>query len=274
MQIFKRPPKPKDFDDYVSSPKQAIALAFANIQGKSVPEFVFRPSWQKYKKHFAKAQKGKCGYCETFVISNQYGDVEHFFPKGAVWILRKTKGSKGKEVDWLATVSGRRYEVISELGYWWLAYDWSNYLLACQICNQQWKSSFFPIKERRRNLPPKEDGVETPLLINPFGGHSPSEHLSFDTLGQVSAKGKSIYGAATIEVCGLDREGLRMSRVEKARQAFRLIGKLLKTSPKETKFAHILDEFRELGSEEYAHSGMVRIIFEENSGLNWSEVFG
>jgi hypothetical protein len=37
--------------------------------------------------------------------------------------------------------------------YWWLAYTYDNYLFACQICNQTYKSDNFPIKRNRYASP-------------------------------------------------------------------------------------------------------------------------
>jgi uncharacterized protein (TIGR02646 family) len=52
-----------------------------------------------------------CAYCQCDLPPNDPGDVEHFRPK---------------------------------LEYWWLAYEFRNYLLSCSRCNRNCKKSDFP----------------------------------------------------------------------------------------------------------------------------------
>jgi hypothetical protein len=61
--------------------------------------------------------------CESKIGQVSYGNVEHFRPK-AGWIQDNEK--------------------INKPGYYWLAYEWNNLLLSCQICNQKNKN-FFPV---------------------------------------------------------------------------------------------------------------------------------
>lgn len=68
--------------------------------------------WKKAKVQLKKESNGKCAYCESNTEVVAHGDVEHFRPKSI---------------------------------YWWLAYTYDNYLYACQICNQVYKSDNFPI---------------------------------------------------------------------------------------------------------------------------------
>jgi len=70
-------------------------------------------------------QKNKCCYCET-KSTRSNSDVEHFRPKAAY-----SSSFKGNSL----------YP-----GYFWLAYDWDNVFLACQVCNQIFKNDFFPIE--------------------------------------------------------------------------------------------------------------------------------
>jgi hypothetical protein len=66
-----------------------------------------------------KAQHDKCAICESEVTHIAYGDVEHFRPKAA----------------YRQSASGP----LVRPGYYWLAYDWSNLLFCCQLCNQRFK---------------------------------------------------------------------------------------------------------------------------------------
>lgn len=68
--------------------------------------------WKKAKVQLKKESNGKCAYCEANTEVVAHGDVEHYRPKSI---------------------------------YWWLAYTYDNYLYACQICNQVYKSDNFPI---------------------------------------------------------------------------------------------------------------------------------
>lgn len=68
--------------------------------------------WKTAKSQLKKESCGKCAYCESNTEVVAHGDVEHYRPKSI---------------------------------YWWLAYTYDNYLYACQICNQTYKSDNFPI---------------------------------------------------------------------------------------------------------------------------------
>lgn len=74
---------------------------------------VFKSAFWKNAKYQLKLESnGKCAYCEADTQVVAHGDVEHYRPKST---------------------------------YWWLAYTYDNYLFACQICNQTYKSDNFPI---------------------------------------------------------------------------------------------------------------------------------
>lgn len=293
MQRFKRPPEPADFSAKVEAEREIIRNHFEKPAAVPVPaapplppvpgeeeaggKIKFSAKWTDFKPAFAEAQYGKCGYCEMMVTGGQNGDVEHFFPKGEVWQLDDNDPSTwGKERNWASTVEGRKKQVVSEQGYWWMAYDWSNYLLSCAVCNEYWKLSYFPVKDRPRKVPPSNAIAETALLLNPFDEKAePAEHLKFDKLGQIEARDKSIYGFETIRTCGLDRESLRRARSEKAQRAYYLLTELNETGQNDKdKLTRILTDFHTLAKDEFIHSGMVRIIFEQGSGMKWSDLEG
>jgi hypothetical protein len=68
--------------------------------------------WKNAKDQLKIESFGKCAYCEADTDAVAHGDVEHYRPKSV---------------------------------YWWLAYTYDNYLFACQICNQVYKSDNFPV---------------------------------------------------------------------------------------------------------------------------------
>ena len=64
---------------------------------------------------------GKCAYCESH-LDNHLGDIELFRPKNRAMNL------DGK---------------IDE-GYWWLAHEWRNFYLVCEVCNRRYKRPVRP----------------------------------------------------------------------------------------------------------------------------------
>jgi hypothetical protein len=103
-------------------------------------------------------------------------------------------------------------------------------------------------------------------LLDPFGTIDPVEHLDFDRLGQVAARGASDRGAATIRTCGLDRESLRRVRQRTAFDVHRHIDRLLDALHDNNlrRALDAADDLLSLGDEERAHAGMVRsIVFSE-----------
>jgi uncharacterized protein (TIGR02646 family) len=76
------------------------------------------------KDSLVEIQDGKCCFCESKIRHISPGDVEHFRPK-AGWVQDS--------------------ESMNRPGYYWLAYDWDNLLLSCQVCNQRNKKNYFPL---------------------------------------------------------------------------------------------------------------------------------
>ena len=91
----------------------------------------------------------KCWYTET-KFGGDYQEVEHFRPK---------KGTKNKD----GTVN------LAHPGYYWLAFDLSNYRL-CKSRPNRKKGTFFPIIDERlrasSNIHPWQD--ETPFFLDPL----------------------------------------------------------------------------------------------------------
>jgi uncharacterized protein (TIGR02646 family) len=96
--------------------KRDIELVKAQraVLSGQLSKIVFDSSfWTQSKNQLKKESSGKCAYCEANTQVVAHGDVEHYRPKSI---------------------------------YWWLAYTYDNYLYACQICNQKYKSDNFPFK--------------------------------------------------------------------------------------------------------------------------------
>jgi hypothetical protein len=218
----------------------------------------FKDAWKQYKDLFRYAQFGKCGFCESNITKSGYGDVEHYYPKAEVWLLSDTDGRRIKTV-------------LSTFGYWWLAYDWKNYLFACPKCNQKFKGSYFPVKQKARRLPPnqrptKKFPKETPLLLNPYGRVDPGKHLQLERTGVMTRKNHSRFGHETIRTCGLNRVELIRARGTIALRAFELVQSFGKRG--NSRNLSVLKDIYSLGRDAEEHVGMVREVFRD-SGLNW-----
>ena len=138
--------------------------------------------------------KNKCAFCETNTHVGAHKDIEHY-----------------------------RFKT----HYYWLAYEWTNFLLVCQICNRDFKKIQFPIENianRVRKHPLSITGEldrnkcqifsnslcsEKPLLLHP-ALDNPNEHLQFLANGAV--EGLTCKGRVSINVYGLKRENLRKAR--------------------------------------------------------------
>ena len=262
MLRLSRPGRPGKFDEAVASDVTRIKRAVQN--GKQLK---FNNKWGDFKDKFSEAQHGKCGYCETFVVAGQDGDVEHYRPKGRIDEIRE----KGAEKDNLGNVKGRKFTQLKKPGYWWLAYDWGNYLLSCGNCNRKWKKNVFPVSGRRARNPRTN---ERALLLNPFDRADPANHLSFDDLGAVTPAKNSNRGDATIEVCGLDRPSLTRARLEKSRTAHRLADELKDALRRGSRSATLsaLRGFKDAGDERFIFAGFVRSVLKQECGMTWKEL--
>lgn len=123
IRLGNRPPTPESLKSpEVEETKCKIAnkvKAGTLLQSKD-----FRTShWQKddVKRTIWKFQNKKCCYCERKRDLKRESDVEHFRPKAEV------------------------KDEPEHRGYWWLAYLWDNYFIACKSCNQEYKKSNFPL---------------------------------------------------------------------------------------------------------------------------------
>lgn len=149
---------------------------------------------------------GKCSYCEIRLTGAQFGDVEHYRPKAGV---RDADNQPVKN-----PLTG-----ITHPGYFWLAYEWFNLLLACGACNtvkisksgaKHGKGERFPLEAPHRSFAPGDGVVEQPTLLNPWLD-DPEDHLRFDGKTGV-VTGRTPRGLGTVALLGLNREGLIESR--------------------------------------------------------------
>lgn len=158
------------------------------------------------KQALREAQHDKCAFCESKITHVSPGDVEHYRPK---------KGYKQKPKD-----------RIGRPGYYWLAYDWENLLLACESCNRSGKGNLFPLEDAAsRAIDHNHDlTAEKPLLLHP-AIDEPADHLEF-VGADIAPKDGSKRGRATIKALALDRPELferRRDRLQTIRTMLRLL---------------------------------------------------
>jgi hypothetical protein len=228
MIQYVRPPLEGTFERTVRPHREHIAKLVQHK--KKRPDFDKRDVWKDYRAAFSIAQHRKCGYCESKTAANQAGDVEHVAPKGEVWAVPDDESDWGQELE--AGLSrlrsgSRKKTVISGSGYWFLAYDWTNYLFACAVCNSKYKLSYFPLHPRppKRWKPTLRSKKYKPLLLGCFDEPAPWRHFTYDEhtgeIGWATDRGK-----ATIATCGLLRETLRQDRFEVVNDAREFCGKI------------------------------------------------
>ena len=192
------PPKGNRLDERREKELQKIRKAV-----KSGKSYRFETLWsdRKVKKFLHRSQHGKCCYCERKRDEKRDSDVEHFRPK--------------------ARVEGAG----NHLGYWWLAYNWENLLIACKTCNEEYKKSKFPLKdESKRAYTEKSDiDKEEPIMINPLK-EDPELLINYDFLAEadfsgkpmVKAVGKCMRSKKTVDgLTGINDENVMLERADK-----------------------------------------------------------
>lgn len=160
--------------------------------------------WNNAKAALSFVSAEKCWYCECKQDRSDL-HIDHFRPKSGV------TGESGHS------------------GYWWLAFDWTNFRLACTFCNcvrednvtdeVGGKGSKFPIFDDRPRMRRPKDPLDHPKLLDPYIRRD-VEALSFKQNGLPEPAAKDpksenfIRAEETIIVFNL-----RHTRLKRARQA-------------------------------------------------------
>jgi len=122
----------------------------------------------KHSKHWGKLRPwllalsgGKCWFTEARDVGS-YLDVEHFRPKKAA------RNNRGPERD----------------GYWWLAFDYTNFRIAGTVPNRN-KGVWFPLRHGSpcSTYANRCEGDEEPQLLDPTNAHDVTL-LAFDEEGK------------------------------------------------------------------------------------------
>lgn len=178
--------------------------------------------WRAARGPLYETQRKKCAWCERPITGGS--DPEHYAPKGRVTWLR----THGTESPSMGSFPGRGHPRRHPLGYWWLAYAWTNLTLACRMCNLA-KSSDFPVAEDPHPFP--EPGRPyTPLLLDPFAsGHDdqPERHLACNAIGELIPISASPRAQPTIDTCALNRPSLVDDRIARVQEIDRLFKNIL-----------------------------------------------
>jgi hypothetical protein len=181
--------EPYDFSEWKERAASATKKAVDEYKNGKRPINFKREIWAELKWHLFELFHGKCAYCESKPLSVEAGDVEHYRPKSKV------------------------SEDPNHPGYYWLAYDVTNLLPACEDCNRNFgKMSHFPVKGQHAHNP---KGVvhEKPLLLNPYDrAIDPFEHLEFDEFGVALPRNGSPYGESSKTYYHLNRANLGGAR--------------------------------------------------------------
>ena len=151
--------------------------------------------YKEAKSALNKLYHGKCAFCESKLGVSSYMEIEHYRPKN-------------KE------------------SYYWLAYEWSNLLPICRICNSK-KGTQFPVKNYSKlSAPINNDGKldktkciadQLPLinqearLIHPEIDF-PENHLIINTDGSIASNNNSEKALETINKYFLKRKELQIGR--------------------------------------------------------------
>lgn len=152
------------------------------------------PEWNRLQPIMLGLSNHKCWYSEAPIGSSDF-EVDHFRPKG-----------KSKEkIDYKNPKSKSR--VLKDNGYWWLAYDWSNYRLSGGLVNKlrrdrlgegeevHGKGSYFPLdcSDVGRVANDEENiNCEIPILLDPLDPEDVSL-LTFDSNGEAISAGENDY---------------------------------------------------------------------------------
>lgn len=273
MQPWNRPTPRDDFAAESARALSDFRSAIADktsAQGQAFKE-IWNKSWHdgKHKVRLAEpfGSQTKCMWCERHRDLFRELSVEHYRPKARV-------------TEWTGSphfVSDKppMERPVSEHGYWWLAYDWHNYSLACKTCNETWKRSLFPVRDRL----PCEEGVEAreePLLIDPASSFRSAEHFEWDGYQgeEVIVRPCSDRAHATIIVCGLNRVGLRVRRGKSARRIMAAIKALHTAARRRDRPAEheALQTLQSFGADTSEFTSMARWIIEQETDIPWDAI--
>lgn len=212
---FKEPHTP-DWEAW----RQEVAAELDALRNQGPPYSIKDTLYKNQRETIFACYFNKCAYCEVFYrISAREGDVEHFRPKGRV-------RDQNRQIV-KVMVDGRKQ---NHPGYWWLAYEPTNLLPSCSLCNRTGKGDYFPLEQGANYaLVPGEESQERPLLVHP-GIDNPDDHLSLDAQFGILIP-LSVKGQQTIDTFLLNREDLLQARLRMYRHVAMSIHQVCNLTP-------------------------------------------
>ncbi|MGJ8656655.1 MAG: hypothetical protein ACSHX6_09385 [Akkermansiaceae bacterium] len=200
-------------------------------------------TWQYIAPILGNISFQKCWYCECLQTRSDMA-VDHYRPKNEV------------EEDSLHP------------GYWWLAFEWSNYRYSCTFCNSKrakntstvgGKQCRFPVQGYRSKKRCQPTTNEQPLLLDPFI-RTDTRLLTFATNGlpQPADMDKNSNGykkaSVSIQVYHLDERGINQERKSLCMKIRNLV-----TAISENENEQLKNELLDLARPEAEYSSAARI---------------
>ena len=234
----------------------AVATAdLVNAYNGGQRQFKFKNHYKhvSVKKALFAAQHKKCAFCESFYLHVANGGIEHFRPKGG---FIQSDG-----------------ETLTQPGYYWLAYDWSNLFASCQLCNERFKKNWFPLANPAARARSHLDDLdrEMPLLLRPDEPDL-DRHLGYRSEVPFPVNG-SERGKKTISILGLDRSELMEFRAGRLRIIVALAEtvRILEAQPQleprlEARLSELRARLEESQSEKAEYSMMAKAAVKEVFG--------
>jgi hypothetical protein len=198
----------------------------------------YRDRWVALRDILADYSYGKCWYTESCNPGSD-DDVDHFRPKGK-----------------LADVEGHN-------GYYWLAFDWTNFRLSCHRANRPrinpetgdtgGKANFFPLVDPETRAYSEADDLakEEPVLLDPTNVVDVSM-VTFDMSGDAvlspGFKGNSVAErrlAESVRYYHLNWPAFRDNRVVLYNRVERLVDRGSRCAPSGPDRLQVTDAFKE-----------------------------
>lgn len=209
----------------------------------------------------------KCAWCERLRDADRELDVEHYRPKVEV-----TEWNDDPPLPFVSDQPPVQLPVGP--GYWWLAFEWTNFSLACKPCNQKWKRNLFPVAAPRDVCVEGIEARELPLLLDPGSGFRTRDHFRWTDDGILEPLTRE--GRATIITMGLNRSGLLDRRGKVAIATKNALDRFVNSLRRGDRAAgdEAFEELRVRGSRREEFTSMVRWLVEERLQRPWDQIYG
>lgn len=212
--------------------------------------------WSTVKPVYMQLQHEKCVFCEQRLEGGVYGpvawDLEHFRPKSnvAAW----PDPVRHPDITYAGLGAG------SDAGYYWLAYELTNYAASCKVCNTIFKLNWFPVSNARAAGHTDHLPDEDALLCYPLGeiDEDPEDLITFILTTAVPKHRtghRNLRGRVIIDFFGLNkRDKIHRDRA----QMIGAIGTLLSDRDQQTASPEALALLAKLSEPHIPHAACVR----------------